>query len=516
MQRVLEVNDQEETFKAIFSVRLEWIDPGLANKHSQILVRRADGSIDEFSGYVRERPRRDLVLLERDGPPGKPSVEERLRPWDIVRYSAPDGYSIVEPKIRFENAIDTPSIISEDQRLLSTGPAGGVICVERQYVGSFADKLDLRMFPWDRQLLQIRVVADSPLEEVRLLADGRKSWTPQTRPVPQGWRLSEEFSSGFNMFERPFDVGELQTAPQFQLRSTVNSEIRMAAHLERIPSKYTRSSFLSVFLCNLAACICVLLKVEDAMSRGGLQLLSLLILFVQRLLVNDCAPRKSYQSLLDCYFTIALLMQASLIFQNVYLVLWSGHCHSVREQCQIGSGDWLPEGRACSSMLPREAFYCDAQAVNLDRRFYGSISTLWLLLNLCLVLLSHRPLFRPWQLVYQHCHLDPAVARAVHIGVRGGDEISSWPGCFTAGPSSGQTGKRPPVTTPKKAMTPEVKASGMALPPPSSPSPRTKYITPEESGRTCPEFYEVPDDTEEGPGAAAKGIKPLLVPLELN
>lgn len=501
MQRVLEVNDQEETFKALFSVRLEWVEPCLANRHSQIVVKRADGSIDEFIGIVRERPRRDVVVVERVGVPGQPWVEERLRPWDIVRYSEPEGLSIAVPKIRFANAIEAPSILSEDRRLLSTSPAGGVVCVERQYVGSFADKLDLRMFPWDRQLLQIRIVAESPLEELRLVADGRKTWIPHQRAVPQGWRLSEKVANGFSMFETPFDTSWLQT-PQLQPRGTVHSEVRITAHMERNPSKYTYT-FFSVFFCNLATCICALVKVEDVFSRGVLQFLSLLILFTQRLLQNHHMPRKSYLSVLDSYFLIALLMQLCLILETFYVVLWSGLCHSVVGRCVIGSDEWVPQGRGCSGTVPREAFYCDAQAGRLDNRIYASMSTLWIALNLCLWL-PKKFMYKPWGLVYQHCHLDPAVAQATYLGVqKSNDGASSWPGCFSAAPACNSPEKRPLVMTPK--------TSSMApLPPPSTLPPRPKYITPGELGKTRPEFYEVSDDPEEGPGAAGKGVVPLL------
>lgn len=264
-----DIDGSNETFAATLYLSMKWTDPRLAFDPA------------EFGS--------DRVIY-----PGPAAAEQLGQIWS--------------PAVDVENLVGAPETLDECLTIM----ADGTVEYERRLSGVFSSEMELSRYPFDRQVLQVRLESfmwnSSDLQLV--VNDGSSSGQPSN--------VSESLNiRGWNMVSFGVEVNS-------HLYPTGDSYSRFVSHMvvDRDPWFCIWAVILPLVLVTFFALTCFFWDQEVLSERIALALYAMLTVTAQSLVVADELPKISYFTRVDYAFflTYAVLLAVtveSLIAKSV-------------------------------------------------------------------------------------------------------------------------------------------------------------------------------------------------------
>ena len=187
--RIIDINDQTEDFTVDVALTMRWRDPTLANATSTLVVVDSTPALQEFKnggllvgvsrfgnawrleGSVRERQGEDIVLQLKGG------KDLHLPKRCVLDEFQPDWEGHFFPMYTLTNQKDDVKTMTEIRSLDTCDDTGGHVYCKHRFIGTFSERLELRRFPFDRQLLTIKLTSELFGERCRLEVAKNAEWS---------------------------------------------------------------------------------------------------------------------------------------------------------------------------------------------------------------------------------------------------------------------------------------------------------------------------------------------------
>lgn len=273
------VDEKQETFDADLYLEFEWDDPRLAH----------DGA--------------EELLFAND------AVDERLS-------------SMWWPQIEYVNTAQ-PAITNQSLEIFPSGHVKHTVGL----TSTFRANLDLRRFPFDRQMLEVRI--QSFIYDV-----ARLQLVPVERPL--GWEHDSTYEelrvTGVDVESREFRLGGHED--RF-------SEFRAKIHVVRNWAFYVWTVFGPVVLIAMIACAVFLVPLEAFADRVSICLTALLACIATHFAISFNLPHVGYLTVVDRLFVITYAFAALLVLVSAAEMLLR-HNDAVRRRVNVAAAVLLP------------------------------------------------------------------------------------------------------------------------------------------------------------------------------
>jgi hypothetical protein len=273
------VDDKAETFDADLYLTFEWDDARLAH----------DGNEEQ--------------LFADD------AVSERLT-------------SMWSPQIEYVNTAG-PTITNQSLEIFPSGHVKHTVGL----TSTFRANLDLRRFPFDRQMLQVRI-------QSFLYEAGKLRLVPALQPA--GWEHDSTYEelrvTGVDVECR--DCGLAGRPDRF-------SEFRATIHVVRNWPFYAWTVFGPVVLIALIACAVFIVPLEAFADRVSICLTALLACIATHFAISFNLPHVGYLTVIDRLFVVTYVFVALLVLASALEMLLR-HDAAVRHRVNIAAAAILP------------------------------------------------------------------------------------------------------------------------------------------------------------------------------
>ena len=220
-----------------------------------------------------------------------------------------------EPKIDLVNALDQKSRWPAP---FIEHPASGRVRLASSYAGKFRAPMDLRDFPFDRQVLPVYVEATDKIED--LVFDGGFE-TKARRGGEEGWLADPRNVLSDRVRLPEWDIEEIRVRHTPEYYGYINqtfSRFRIEFHVARRPGFYVWKIISIEALLVILSWVVFLLDPADLGDRSTVAVTLLLATVAFSYVVGGITPRTSYLTLLDnfllgSFFLIFLAAAESVV-----------------------------------------------------------------------------------------------------------------------------------------------------------------------------------------------------------
>ena len=249
--------------------------------------------------------------------------EIRLDLFILIHFNCPEGdkyigsstlsHVIVDPKdCKIPNPVITFSNCRKSEHvggfkcLIST--KSGTIYVTRQYKLILKQSLDLRLFPFDQQILSLQLSTYS-LE--------LKTWFAPEADVPSGFKSStDSWMLEDSQVSISPEIWILGYSTSYIETNSGKSEYTHKFGVKRLSRYYLLNIFCVVFFIVQASVSIIAVSPSNFADRANLSFKSFLTMVAFKLVLSNYTPRVAYFTILDYYIMLAVFLIASVIAQS--------------------------------------------------------------------------------------------------------------------------------------------------------------------------------------------------------
>lgn len=224
--------------------------------------------------------------------------------------------------LNFSKLIEDPTVLNEFQRL-SNGKTGETILF-RKMRACFKENMELKRFPFDRQLLQFKITAAVPVNALELKEDVavpsccnvKDLAEYEVREVRETKTLKKENGKEVEVREmsevKKKKDEKIEGILTFTEGSSVStkkySQAKVTLHVQRKPHKYMVNIVFMIYMLVLASCSSFVIPLEKTGERAGNIITYILTIMALKYVINDQLPGKDYQTLLDYYLLFSYVL----------------------------------------------------------------------------------------------------------------------------------------------------------------------------------------------------------------
>jgi len=307
--RIIDINDQTEDFTVDVGLTMRWRDPTLANATSTLVVLDSTPALQEFKnggllvgvsrfghawrleGSVRERQGEDIVLQLKGG------KDLHLPKRCVLNEFQPDWKGHFFPDYTLTNKKDDVKTMTEIRSLDTCDDTGGHVYYKHRFIGTFSERLELRRFPFDRQLLTIKLTSELFGERCRLEVAKDAEWSNGDfkRDVAEvEWKLMQ-----VENFAKQGDKN----------RHTDRSTFKAIIAVERKTTYFMVNVVALLGLTTFTSLASEWITLDIYEDRLQCQASFLIGTLMWKFLINDWIPRKPYLTVTDIYILSAFTIQ---------------------------------------------------------------------------------------------------------------------------------------------------------------------------------------------------------------
>ncbi|CAE7260782.1 unnamed protein product [Symbiodinium microadriaticum] len=214
-------------------------------------------------------------------------------------------------KLNLAKLMEEPIVLTEHQRL--TDGENGETVLFRKMKATFKENMELRRFPFDRQILQFTVTAALPVQILRLEVDEALSSICRVKDLPE-YVVDQEEQQEWTLKAKPTS-GNASGKEYSQLRAMI--------FIERKPRKYIINVVVMVYLLVLASFSNFTVEVQSpGCDRISNTITFVLTIMALKYVINDQLPSKQYQTLLDIYLLASYVFLILPAVEMLMLHLW--------------------------------------------------------------------------------------------------------------------------------------------------------------------------------------------------
>lgn len=314
VHQVLAVDLEEETFTMEFDLFFRWQDPRLRNWLTRVWLPtdsqvRGQGSCQGLpcvEGIFREGKGANFIKVEGFEEQALGSFLCKEEP-DFEAFGQLFGTS---NKLNLAKLMEEPIVLTEHQRL--TDGENGETVLFRKMKATFKENMELRRFPFDRQILQFTVTAALPVQILRLEVDEALSSICRVKDLPE-YVVDQEEQQEWTLKAKPTS-GNASGKEYSQLRAMI--------FIERKPRKYIINVVVMVYLLVLASFSNFTVEVQSPGDRISNTITFVLTIMALKYVINDQLPSKQYQTLLDIYLLASYVFLILPAVEMLMLHLW--------------------------------------------------------------------------------------------------------------------------------------------------------------------------------------------------
>eukprot|EP00931_Biecheleriopsis_adriatica_P089467 TRINITY_DN6358_c0_g1_i3.p1 TRINITY_DN6358_c0_g1~~TRINITY_DN6358_c0_g1_i3.p1 ORF type:complete len:492 (-),score=83.16 TRINITY_DN6358_c0_g1_i3:255-1730(-) len=216
---------------------------------------------------------------------------------------------------------DTLTLTSHQR--LANGHTGKVVLFKKM-IGTFHENMEMRKFPFDRQLLRFKITAAVPQSMLYLkVADetfeGQKGWCNAKL------RMSE-YTVGVNDQDQPEDEERkhktMVGTSKENSDGKIYDQLVVTVYLTRRPDKYMVNIVLLLFLLVATSCSGFVVPLKEVGDREGSMVTFLLTIMALKYVVNDQLPDKPYQTFIDWYILFSFILLCVPALEFTALEFW--------------------------------------------------------------------------------------------------------------------------------------------------------------------------------------------------
>jgi len=306
--RIIDINDQTEDFTVDVALTMRWRDPTLANATSTLVVLDSTPALQEFKnggllvgvsrfgnawrleGSVKKR-QEDIVLQLKGG------KDLHLPRRCVLDEFQPDWEGHFFPTYTLTNQKDDVKTMSEIRVLETCDDFGGDVYYKHRFIGTFSERLELRRFPFDRQLLTIKMTSELFGERCRLEVANDAEWSNGDfkRDVAEvEWKLMQ--------VENRAKRGDKN-------RKADRSTFKAIIAVERKTTYFMVNVVALLGLTTFTSLASEWITLDNYQDRLQCQASFLTGTLVWKFLINDWIPRKPYLTVTDIYILSAFTIQ---------------------------------------------------------------------------------------------------------------------------------------------------------------------------------------------------------------
>lgn len=276
LSNITDVNEKDETIDIDGAIFLRWKDERLAYD---------PGSV----GYPDDYQLGDYSLVARKLFQGDFAVKETFlgwRPYLIIQNGIGD---------RIKTAMN-----------LGIWPDGTVLYSEA-FHATVETPMDLRLFPFDRQELQVHVLTlVYGRNQLILVPDDDLSITWEHNTGIAQWK-NEGFSYAENTIEMESINGKVR----------LKSEIVASIHIKRMPQHFLLSIILPLVILVCLSWIVFWMDEEATSDRINVSFIGILSVVAYYFVIQDSIPSISYITLIDCFIIVTFFILAATVIISI-------------------------------------------------------------------------------------------------------------------------------------------------------------------------------------------------------
>ncbi len=276
LSNITDVNEKDETIDIDGAIFLKWKDERLAYE---------PGSV----GYPDDHQLEDYSLVARKVFQGDFAVKETFFGW--------------RPHLIIQNGIG-----DRIKTAISLGiwPDGTVLYSET-FHATVETPMDLRLFPFDRQELQIHVLTlVYGSNQLILVPDDNLSISWEHKIGIAQWK-NEGFSYAGNTIEMESMSGEIRS----------KSEIVASIHINRMPQHFLLSIILPLVILVCLSWIVFWMDEEATSDRINVSFIGILSVVAYYFVIQDSIPSISYITLIDCFIIVTFFSLAATVIISI-------------------------------------------------------------------------------------------------------------------------------------------------------------------------------------------------------
>lgn len=348
IQVILEINphelkkveDQSEQFELVFVMKMYWQDPKLHSFWTKVVLRKnqkvegkeapaedaghgdggEDGSskdslqafeapLQEVEGVVRRKYLNgDLLFVEKDGKDedGRFKPARILKKEDYAYLKEPEWEHYFFPNYTFSNLVSLLEGIEEKGKarlVWCNEDRGGFVEFTRRYDATFQERLELRRFPIDKQVLQIKLTAEADLKDFQFVLLDDKGRCPEVSG--EEWEVEKDMQDKCTTYIRYADE-------KYPFKNNQRSLVKTVLHIQRKSDYYFHNVMINIFLVNVIALFAFSVPIPDVGDRLGLLSGTLVAVTAYQSVINSVIPRKPHLTQCDKYVIFAVVFQVAL------------------------------------------------------------------------------------------------------------------------------------------------------------------------------------------------------------
>lgn len=276
LSNITDVNEKDETIDIDGALFLRWKDERLAYE---------PGSV----GYPENYQLGDYSLVARKLFQGDYAVKETFfgwRPYLIIQNGIGD---------RIKTAIN-----------LGIWPDGTVLYSET-FHSTVETPMDLRLFPFDRQELQIHVLTlVYGSNQLILVPDDDLSITWEHKTGIAQWK-----NEGFSYAENTIEMESISG------KARLKSEFVASIHIKRMPQHFLLSIILPLVILVCLSWIVFWMDEEATSDRINVSFIGILSVVAYYFVIQDSIPSISYITLIDCFIILTFVILAATVIISI-------------------------------------------------------------------------------------------------------------------------------------------------------------------------------------------------------
>eukprot|EP01106_Pelomyxa_sp_JSP_P014340 TRINITY_DN453_c0_g1_i5.p1 TRINITY_DN453_c0_g1~~TRINITY_DN453_c0_g1_i5.p1 ORF type:complete len:380 (+),score=86.62 TRINITY_DN453_c0_g1_i5:71-1141(+) len=198
------------------------------------------------------------------------------------------------PALKFTNALDEVSISNQSAEVI---PVSGIVLYKVKFSGSFSEVMELKRFPFDRQVLHINFQHDSakqPKYNVKWSSDTAK---PKQECNDREWRGYETKITCKSQI-----VGE--------------QKMEVLGRAERLSEYFMWNVVFVLFLIVAMSFLTFVIPADNGTDRFGLNLTLVLTSITFKFTIAGYLPKTTYLTLLDKYVLVGFITLFFVVVEN--------------------------------------------------------------------------------------------------------------------------------------------------------------------------------------------------------
>eukprot|EP00435_Cladocopium_sp_Y103_P041823 s1014_g11.t1 len=186
---------------------------------------------------------------------------------------------------------------------------GGFVEFSKRYDATFQETLELKRFPIDKQILQIKLTAEADIQEFQFVLLDQNGKCPEVSG--EEWFVEKHMQEKCTTYIRYAD----EKCPYYMQRSLAKTVL----HIQRKSDYYFHNVMINIFLVNVIALFAFSVPIGDVGDRLGLLSGTLVAVTAYQSVINSVIPRKPHLTQCDKYVIFAVVFQVALGCETMVL-----------------------------------------------------------------------------------------------------------------------------------------------------------------------------------------------------